>query len=35
VVVNGAMPQAEREEITRAMYELHKPLFDAIRSAPR
>jgi hypothetical protein len=33
VVVDGSMSGASRERIVQAMYELHKPLFDAIRSA--
>ena len=34
VVVNGAMGSAERDRVIGEMYQLHKPLFDAIRSAP-
>jgi hypothetical protein len=35
VVVNGAMTAADRDRVIGEMYQLHKPLFDAIRSAPR
>jgi len=34
VVVNGAMGAVERDRVIGEMYQLHKPLFDAIRSAP-
>ena len=34
VVVNGAMGAVERDRLIGEMYQLHKPLFDAIRSAP-
>jgi hypothetical protein len=35
VVVNGAMATTDRDRVIAEMYQLHKPLFDAIRSAPR
>lgn len=35
VVVDGARGEAERERVIQAMYDVHRPLFDAIRSAPR
>jgi hypothetical protein len=35
VIVDGTALEATRERIIQSMYELHKPLFDAIRSAPR
>jgi hypothetical protein len=34
VVVDGSLTAAARERIVQTMYEMHKPLFDAIRSAP-
>jgi hypothetical protein len=35
IIVDGTMTEAKRERIVQSMYELHKPLLDAIRSAPR
>jgi hypothetical protein len=35
VIVDGNLIESTRQRIIESMYELHKPLFDAIRSAPR
>ncbi|MDB5323383.1 MAG: hypothetical protein JWN40_5014 [Phycisphaerales bacterium] len=35
VIVDGTALESTRERIIQSMYELHKPLFDVIRSAPR